>query len=104
MKKAMIVVFAATALIGCGGGSSSPTAPSTVAAPVSTVDPRVVSCGIVSYRGTNESVQCSIPGQTQQPSAVHKFFTGRTDCLIVTCSAGCASTVRVGTNSGGSCR
>lgn len=96
-------VAAPLCLVGCGGGTSSST--STPTAPTSTADPRVLSCSQVSYRGVTQTVTCSNPNSSLQPSAVASFFgAGRTDCLISTCAAGCVSSVRAGTLSGSTCQ
>lgn len=102
-KRLQITILSALILGACGGGTSTSTSAPT--APTSTADPRVVSCSQVSYRGLTQTVSCSVPGQSIQPSAVATFFgPGRTDCLFSTCVAGCVSTVRAGTESAGTCR
>ena len=104
MKPAVICILLTFFCGACGDGRSpvSPT-PSTPAAP-DPARPAILSCSQVAYRGGTETFMCAIPGQVQQPSAIAKFFPGRSDCLIATCTAGCVSAVRMGTNSGASCQ
>ncbi len=97
-----LISICAAILAGCGGdsgSSSAPTAPSTT-----TAANAVLSCGTIRYRGETQTVGCSVPGQTLQPSAVALFFPGRTDCVVVSCSSGCATAIRVGASTGSSCQ
>jgi hypothetical protein len=93
--------FAAASLLVAGCGGDSPTSPTSPGPSTATV----LSCSSISYRGQTYNASCSIPGQSIQPSALSiSFEAGRSDCLNVTCSSGCARTVTVGTLSGSSCR
>jgi hypothetical protein len=87
-----------------GGTPASPTAgnPPTTSPPPNTAS--VLSCGSIVYRGETRNVSCQVPGQSQQPTAVHLLFPNRTDCVQVTCSAGCATAARVGTVVGDRCQ
>ena len=98
----LLTLILALVVAGCGGDSSTPSTP-TSSTPAAQ-DPRVLSCTQVSYRGATQTITCSVPGQQSQPASVQTFFPGRTDCLIATCSAGCVSAVRAGTNTGGRCQ
>ena len=92
------VLLAALGILpGCGG--SSPTSPSAGGSPAATNTATVVSCNVIRYQSQNQTGICApIPNQAIQPSAQHLFFgSGRTDCLKATCSAGCVSSVSIGT-------
>ena len=98
-----VSVAAALVVAGCGG--DGPTSPSSSGSPTVSNVATVVSCNSISYRGQTYNASCSIPGQSIQPSGLSiSFEPGRTDCLNVTCSSGCARSVTVGTLSGSTCR
>ena len=91
-----LIVMGGALLLGCG--SSEATTPTVSASPT------VTSCTSVAYAGNTYSVQCSIPGQSQQPVGITIFAPAIAPvCLIVSCRAGCASTVTKGTASGSTC-
>lgn len=97
------LVLSGVAAVGCGG--SNPAAPTTAGAGGSSSNAvTVLSCSTIRYRGGTLNVGCSVPGQTLQPSGLSITFPGRSDCIRVTCSNGCATSAAAGTLVGGICQ
>lgn len=87
------IVMLGALVLGCRDESVTP--------PAVPAGPSVASCTSLLYGGNSYSVQCSAPGQSQQPSGVNIFPAAIAPvCFKVTCSSGCASSVTKGTATG----
>lgn len=86
------------------GGADTPTAPTATSSFSTGGGASIVSCNSVRYQNQAHDVCRAITGQAMQHTGASLFFPGRSDCLNVSCSNGCATSVSVGVASGGSCR